>query len=225
MPYIMAVTLIYTGVLTPCEASVPTQTNEEQQVNQSGTPQVSQEQKQATPPTMPETVTIVFDQNYDKVIFDHIMRTAPHVGSEGAATITKCILNQSSKYQVEPFLVTALFTQESGFNMAAKSRTGAVGIAQIQPDTAKLLGINPYDLEQNIEGGIRYFADQLTAFAHYGGDETLMRAVAAYNAGPNMIIKYQGVPPYPETANHVKRVGAIFRQLRLDYDCITWRAG
>lgn len=149
---------------------------------------------------------------YYQVIYSHIKQRSP-MGPEWSAWMTQTILHYCEQYNMDPLLVTALFHQESGFNMAACSRTGAVGIAQLQPETAAGLGFDPIDPAQNIEGGIKYLRVQLTRFSQ-SGDWAATYAIAAYNAGPGAVAKYQGVPPYAETRNHVKRVAEIYVQLQ-----------
>lgn len=97
-------------------------------------------------------------------------------------------------------LFQALVRQESGFNPRAVSPKGAIGYAQLMPGTAAMLGVNPHDPAQNLDGGARYFLTQLQAFG------SPMLALAAYNAGPEAVRKYGGVPPYRETQGYVARV-------------------
>lgn len=149
---------------------------------------------------------------YYQVIYNDIVQRSP-MGPEWSAWMAQTILYYSGQYNLDPLLVTALFHQESGFNMAARSRTGAVGIAQLQPETAAGMGFDPVDPAQNIEAGIKYLGAQIVRFSQ-SGEWTATYAIAAYNAGPGAVAKYQGVPPYLETQNHVNRVAEIYKQLQ-----------
>ena len=106
----------------------------------------------------------------------------------------------AQKHQIPEDLFLRLVRHESGFRPAAKSTKGAVGLAQLMPDTARGLGVNPHDPRQNLEGGARYLKQQYRRF----GDWRL--ALAAYNAGPEAVERYRGIPPYAETQNYVKSI-------------------
>lgn len=93
-----------------------------------------------------------------------------------------------------------LVQRESGWNPAALSHKGAIGLAQLMPGTARLLGVDPSDPGQNLDGGARYLAQQFRRF----GDWRL--ALAAYNAGPGAVERHGGVPPYAETTAYVAAI-------------------
>lgn len=104
-------------------------------------------------------------------------------------------------YQIDPVLIGLIIEQESSYDPLALSPAGAMGLMQLMPDTAWMLGVDdPWDPEQNIEGGVRYFAQQLDRFA------SIELALAAYNAGPGAVETWGGVPPYPETVNYVNSI-------------------
>ena len=102
------------------------------------------------------------------------------------------------KHGVPEDLFLRLVQQESGWNAAAISTKGAMGLAQLMPGTARLLGVNPRDPAQNLEGGARYLKQQYNKFGNWP------HALAAYNAGPGAVEKYRGIPPYAETRNYVR---------------------
>ena len=97
-------------------------------------------------------------------------------------------------------LFLRLVQQESNWNPNAKSHKGALGLAQLMPATARSLGVDPAVPKQNLEGGARYLARQFRKFGSW------RLALAAYNAGPDAVKKYGGVPPYKETQNYVKKI-------------------
>lgn len=95
-------------------------------------------------------------------------------------------------------LFLRLVQQESGWNPNARSHKGALGLAQLMPQTARGLGVDPYDVAQNLEGGARYLATQYRKFGNWP------HALAAYNAGPGAVERFNGIPPYRETQNYVR---------------------
>ncbi|MQL51057.1 transglycosylase SLT domain-containing protein [Desulfofundulus thermobenzoicus] len=116
--------------------------------------------------------------------------------------------NAARVYGVDVDLLKAVAIEESGFDPTCTSSKGAMGVMQLLPGTAADQGVTaPYDVAQNIYGGARYLKEQLLRF---NGD--LACALAAYNAGPEAVVKYKGVPPYAE--NYVRVVIAQYNALK-----------
>jgi soluble lytic murein transglycosylase-like protein len=104
------------------------------------------------------------------------------------------------KHGVPEDLFARLVQQESAWNPKARSHKGAMGLAQLMPETARQLGVDPWNPRQNLEGGARYLSQQYRAFGSW------RLALAAYNAGPGAVRKHGGVPPYRETKNYVRKI-------------------
>lgn len=95
-------------------------------------------------------------------------------------------------------LFLRLVQQESGWDIAAESHAGALGLAQLMPDTARRLGVDPLDPVANLDGGARYLAEQYRRFGSWA------LALAAYNAGPEAVVAHDGIPPFDETQAYVR---------------------
>jgi hypothetical protein len=145
-------------------------------------------------------------------------RTADVPGSTGAvkstlvpvsmepAALSQVVQQSAEKNHVDPALVRAVISTESNWNSSAVSSRGALGLMQLIPGTAQLLGVgNAFDPVQNVEGGTRYLAMLLQ---RYNGD--VVKAVAAYNAGPGAVDRFGGVPDYRETRNYVQKVTSSY---------------
>ncbi len=145
--------------------------------------------------------------NYKKIISEK----KPSQNSKKKASKTsdyhQLVHSKSSEYNIEPSLVKAVIKTESNWDSLAVSQKGAMGLMQLMPSTANDMNVrNPFNPEENIEGGVRYLKYLLDKF---NGDLSL--ALAAYNAGPKTVEKFGGVPPIPETQQYVKRVLAIYK--------------
>ncbi len=122
----------------------------------------------------------------------------------GKVNLDEIFQKASDTYNIPVQFLKAVAKAESNFDPNAESSAGAQGIMQLMPGTAQGLGVtDSFDPEQNIMGGAKYLSQQL---ARYDGNEIL--ALAAYNAGPGNVAKYNGVPPFEETQNYIKKVMA-----------------
>jgi soluble lytic murein transglycosylase-like protein len=104
----------------------------------------------------------------------------------------------------------AMIKVESNYTQGAVSHAGALGLAQLMPGTADYLNVDPADPIENLDGGARYLLEQMAAFG------SLDLALAAYNAGPEAVRKYGGVPPYAETQSHIVKVMAAYDRILAD---------
>jgi soluble lytic murein transglycosylase-like protein len=122
------------------------------------------------------------------------------MGTGGSIPFKKIIQAAAQRYELPEPLIRAVIQQESGFDGSAVSPKGAMGLMQLMPETAGLLGVNdPFDVEENVLGGTRYLRELINL---YGGN--LNKALAAYNAGPNRVT--DEIPNIPETRDYVRSV-------------------
>lgn len=131
---------------------------------------------------------------------------APH-----SQSVDEVVNAASGRYHLDPDLINSVIHAESGFNPRAVSPKGAQGLMQLMPQTASRLGVaNSFDPSDNLDGGTRYLRELLE---RYNFD--LIKALAAYNAGPGRVEKYHGVPPYYETQAYVARIIRDFNRKKL----------
>lgn len=143
-----------------------------------------------------------------KIILKQITRKPVPAPREQLIPYQQLIIKYSSLYGVDWRLIASMIEQESGFNPWAVSHRGAVGLMQLLPSTGRLFGVSDlFDPEQNLRAGINYI---LYLLNRYDGD--LEKALAAYNAGPAVVDRYQGIPPYSETRWYVQNILARYEQ-------------
>ncbi len=159
---------------------------------QTQTPQIERREVPDVEPTIPERDDKIFQDDYTAV-------------NAAVASTEDLIMQTAYQYGVDPKLVRAIAIAESNMNQDEISDAGAIGVMQLMPSTAAYLGVNPYDKDENIDGGTRFLREMLDTF---DGDVPL--AVAAYNAGPGAVKRYGGIPPYSETQHYVNRVMDLF---------------
>ena len=126
------------------------------------------------------------------------------------ATPQELVDRVAEQHGIPAALVHAVVKAESAYRQDAISPKGAIGMMQLMPATAASLNANPYDAEQNVEAGTRYLRQLLIQYQDY--PDQVKRALAAYNAGPGAVQKYNGVPPYRETQLYVHKVVETYRK-------------
>lgn len=163
----------------------------------------------ATPPTGAQIKVKTLDDGsrlvYNENEAQRARRTSSRLLPVPERELADLIDHHARRQGLSPQLVQAVMQVESGYNPKALSSKGAIGLMQLMPDTAKLLRVSdPWDPEQNVRGGTTYLRQQMDRF----GDMRL--ALAAYNAGPSAVAKYDGIPPYTETQSYVTKVLGLF---------------
>lgn len=148
---------------------------------------------------MPASEVVRFEPEYVP------KKTAPTTAAAAAPATPEQLIDEAARRHGLPeSFVRSVAKAESGFRQDAVSQKGAIGIMQLMPETARSLGADPADPRQNVDAGTRYLRELLI---RYKDDPyQLRKALAAYNAGPGAVERYNGVPPYRETMKYVERV-------------------
>jgi soluble lytic murein transglycosylase-like protein len=142
---------------------------------------------------------------------DPTQSQSPAENFQPSTDLNEVVRAASGTYHLDPDLVSSVIRAESGFNVRAVSPKGAQGLMQLMPQTASELGVhNAFDPQANVEGGARYLRELLERY-----DFDLIKALAAYNAGPQRVEQYGGVPPYYETKAYVARIVRDFNKKKL----------
>jgi hypothetical protein len=136
-----------------------------------------------------------------------------HLPAWDKAALEPFIQEAAQRHQISPSLIRAVIQQESRFNPLAVSHVGAQGLMQLMPATARHVGIeNPFDPRENILGGTKYLSSMLQRFK----GKTAM-ALAAYNAGPTVVARHRGVPPYRETQGYVRKIQKLVQDTDAEF--------
>jgi soluble lytic murein transglycosylase-like protein len=139
-------------------------------------------------------------------------RAAPVAkAAEPLPSVDELVASASTRYRMDPDLVNSVIRAESGFNVRARSPKGAQGLMQLMPGTASKLGVNnAYDPRSNVDGGTKYLRQLLEKY-----NFDLVKALAAYNAGPERVDKFGGVPPFHETHVYVAHIVRDFNRKKI----------
>ncbi len=155
---------------------------------------------------------VQWDARYTRMRETHSPRPIVRLGARPAYAYDPLVLRVGRDVGVPPALVKAVIRVESAFDPGAVSRKGAMGLMQLMPVTARSLGVSePFEEEQNVVGGTRYLRTLRERFG------TWTMALAAYNAGPETVDRYGGVPPYRETRQYIHSVLTYYRRYHPDF--------
>lgn len=133
-----------------------------------------------------------------------LRRINPHMQQGQSLQLARQLLENASRWHVDTNVLAAIVTVESAWHTGAVSHVGAIGLGQLMPGTAAVLGVDPHDPGQNLEGAAHYLSGLLQLFG--ANPRRYELAFAAYNAGPKAVQQYGGIPPYSETQRYVLKV-------------------
>lgn len=145
-----------------------------------------------------------------------IKKTNPRLPNAQALRIAQAVVGFSMHYKVDARLVMAILLVESGFNPNSVSRSGAMGLGQLMPGTAKWMGVaDPFDTTQNLYGSVKLLRQHLDKYRRTTGNDlqSIVLSLAAYNAGEGAVRRHGGVPPYKETQRYVRKVVGLYYKL------------
>ena len=142
----------------------------------------------------------------------NIFSLSAYAEATSVVTVKELIVKHAHELDLDPALALSIAKKESNFCHSKKSKYGAVGVFQLMPSTARKLGYNPYSLHENIKGGLSYFKQMYKMFG------SVELALAAYNAGPGNVKKYNGIPPFIETKRFVSSVMSGYNSLKNNPD-------
>ncbi|HEX3044966.1 MAG TPA: lytic transglycosylase domain-containing protein [Bacillota bacterium] len=141
----------------------------------------------------------------NQMILETIHQYNPKLDIFQRNRICTAITTQASRYNFDPFFISSVIAAESSFSLRAVSSRSAMGLMQLTHPVIEIMGIhNPFDIEENIKGGIRYLNDLRSIFPR------LELVLAAYNAGPGRVSRVQRIPDIPETINYVAKVNSFY---------------
>ncbi|RIW27245.1 lytic transglycosylase domain-containing protein [Bacillus salacetis] len=167
--------------------------------------QLNDKQYQSRLGSVSQMIPLLKTNNYlmSKGAASYISNTSPVTSSAGKdSSIDQIITSAAEKYNLPKKLISAVISQESNFNPDAVSHAGASGLMQLMPATARGLGVTDvFDPQQNVFAGTKYLRQMMDKY-----DGNLELALAAYNAGPGNVDKYNGIPPFKETIAYVQKV-------------------
>lgn len=145
-------------------------------------------------------------------VYAHVLQKInPQLPAWQSTDLAKHLLINAHRWKVDANILVALVSVESAWHTHARSYAGAIGLGQLMPGTAALLGVNPRDPYQNLQGAARYLGGLLQKY--HDNPHRYALAFAAYNAGPKAVARFGGIPPYAETQHYVVKVMSAWQRI------------